>query len=62
MDNGVGRSDISAIADNGTWVPLLEGIRKSLRVSGVLWAAGSTSSTTRYWLDWVKMVDTSRCP
>ena len=62
IDSGVGRSDNSAIADSGTCLPLLEGMRKSFSASGELCAAGSTSSTTRYWLDWVKIVETSRCP
>src|SRR6266571_837017 len=34
----------------------------SRSASGPCWKCGSTSSTTWYWLSWVKMVDTCRCP
>ncbi|CAY75509.1 hypothetical protein EPYR_03129 [Erwinia pyrifoliae DSM 12163] len=34
----------------------------SSNAAGDCWNRGATSSTTRYWFDWVKMVEISRWP
>ena len=48
---------------SGTWLPVGGGDVDVLeRIGGLRWNRGSTSSTTWYWLSWVKMVDTWRWP
>ncbi len=51
-----------ATDDSGTCAPVDVGTWIWPNEAGVTWNCGSTSSTTRYWLDCVKMVEISRWP
>ena len=56
------RSSTLATLLKGTCVPLTDGTRRSDKAAGPMRSWSCTSSTTRYWLLWVKMVDTKRWP
>ncbi|MNN41018.1 hypothetical protein D3C81_1551110 [compost metagenome] len=56
------RSLMRAMAPSGTCPPDDDGRRSSASDCGLVRNCGMVSSTTRYWLDCVKMVDTSRWP
>ena len=51
---------LKANADSGTRSPAALSACTRCKVSGLRVRRGSSSSTTRYWLDWVKMVEISR--
>ncbi|MNT09507.1 hypothetical protein D3C72_1442930 [compost metagenome] len=60
--SAVGPCSTRATAPSGTVWPLLLRTRRPVIASGPGCRAGSASSTTRYWLAWVKMVEICRCP
>ncbi len=62
ITSGPVRSLMRANAPSGTWPPDDEGSRSSATACGLSRNSGIASSTTRYWLDCVKIVDTSRWP
>src|SRR2546427_3640791 len=62
MARSAGFSVTVVIALRGTWAPEEEATWMSFSASGPRRNSGFTSSTTRYWLDCVKMVEISRWP
>src|SRR5215470_12132217 len=62
--SGARRSVTAAMAKSGTWPPTLvdEGKKIEENAAIVFCRAGSASRMTRYWLDWVKMVEMMRWP
>ncbi len=60
--SALGRSSTRAMPASGTGSPLAELTRMRPNASGPSWNCGSASSTTRYWLAWVKMVEIWRWP
>ncbi|MNQ97805.1 hypothetical protein D3C85_1134700 [compost metagenome] len=55
-------SVMCATEDSGTCAPVEVGTWICPSAAGDIWNCGCTSSTTRYWLDCVKIVEISRCP
>jgi hypothetical protein len=62
IDSGPARSVTVAMLESGTCTPPAPGTKMSFRAAGPPRNSGFTSSTTRYWVDCVKMVETSRWP
>ena len=60
--SGPVRSATVATAESGTCTPPVPGTKMSFSARGPRRNSGFTSSTTRYWLACVKMVETRRWP
>src|SRR5947208_6838455 len=56
------RSSTRVKAASGTEPPSAERRKMLVRSCGVWWNPGLVSSTTRYWLSWVNMVEICRWP
>ena len=60
--SGVVVSSTRVKAPSGTEPPVVERRKMSERSCGLRWKPGLVSSTTRYWLSWVNMVEIWRWP